>query len=479
MKRSLVFLFLVLLFPITLPIQVQAISRITQDLNDSPTFSWSKSYSFEHGSFAVAVQVPMALSFRGLPNKIMPGESFSVDIGMGFGTGAIFTVGGTSFSLDPVMPIFQDYLRQVDLTPIAALVVAAVSDLAADTVAPGAGEVIANIAYDLVRENTEMYLINQLLVDIGTNGPISTSMTSLDAWSGRSQPFSVSVSPTAQRGQTASLAFTYKYSLTLHIDFKDKLYNDGVVGSIFTKIASVLKLPWEPSLGFNLPTGQPSISSRVIIPDFTISASTSTINIRQGDSGDVTISLSPIDEFDSTVSLEAVGVPAGCLATFSSTSSVPPTSSAMRLSITLSAPEGSHTISIVGQGGGKTHQTSVTVVITTPPPSTPTPTISQYPSQPSQPENEQSSFPFIFIILVVLATIAFLGIALTRTRGRKRVSGIATPQEPSHRPIAYPSKQRPMYTTLPKGRQFCPFCGGRVGSKDRFCSNCGSLIINH
>lgn len=482
MKRGLVLLFLLSLFLITIPIQsqVQAVQRITPTVNDSPTFSWSKSYSFEHGSFAVAAQVPMGFSFTGLPNKIMPGESFSVDIGTGFGTGATLTVGGTSFSLDPAIPLFQQYVRQVDLRPVAKLVIYAVSDLA-NVIEPGSGLII-NAAADVVLRNTELYLINQFIIDIEPSGPISTSITSCDVWSGTLQTFSANVNPTAQRGQTASLAFKYRYVLTLHIDFANNLYESELVGWIFKKIASVLKLPWEPSLGFNLPTSQPSISSRVIIPDFTISASTSTINIRQGDSGDVTINLSPIDEFDSTVFLEAVGVPAGCLATFSSTSPVPPTSSTMRLSTTLSAPEGSHTISIVGEGGGKTYQTSVTVVITTPPPKptptpTPTQTLSQLLSPSSQSEGDQSLFLVVLITFGVLAAIVFLVIASTRSRERRRAFGITTPKESSFRPIVYSSKGRPMYI-IPKGKQFCPFCGGILGSKDKFCSNCGSSIGN-
>lgn len=101
-------------------------------------------------------------------------------------------------------------------------------------------------------------------------------------------------------------------------------------------------------------------------PNFTISASPTSLSVAAGGTGTSTISTTVSGGFNSAVSLSASGLPAGVTAAFSPASIAAPGSGSSTLTFTASstAATGTSTITINGSGGGVSHSTTVSLTIT-------------------------------------------------------------------------------------------------------------------
>jgi hypothetical protein len=101
-------------------------------------------------------------------------------------------------------------------------------------------------------------------------------------------------------------------------------------------------------------------------PDFSISASPSSVSAAQGASVNTTVSTSVSGGFNSAVSLSASGVPSGASATFTPASIAAPGSGSSTLKLSAgTAAAGTYTVTVTGTGGGKTHTTAVSFTVTT------------------------------------------------------------------------------------------------------------------
>lgn len=100
--------------------------------------------------------------------------------------------------------------------------------------------------------------------------------------------------------------------------------------------------------------------------DFTIASSPSSVSVTQGAFGTSTITTAVSGGFNAAVALTATGLPAGATAAFSPTSISAPGSGSSTLTLTTSAstPVGTYPITVTGTGGGKTHPTTVSLVVT-------------------------------------------------------------------------------------------------------------------
>jgi hypothetical protein len=100
-------------------------------------------------------------------------------------------------------------------------------------------------------------------------------------------------------------------------------------------------------------------------PDFTLSASPTSLSVTQGSSGTTTISTTVSGGFNSAVSLSASGLPAGVTASFSPTSLAAPGSGSSTLTLTASstATSGTATIMVSATGGSVTHTTTVSLTV--------------------------------------------------------------------------------------------------------------------
>lgn len=103
-------------------------------------------------------------------------------------------------------------------------------------------------------------------------------------------------------------------------------------------------------------------------PDFTISASPSSLSIRQGESAVASISIGSIGGFSDPVSLTAIGQPSGLTVTFTPSTVTPPrgssASSEVSVRVDSSTGTGSYSIMITGRSGTLSHSTTLTITVT-------------------------------------------------------------------------------------------------------------------
>src|SRR5947209_6734634 len=96
-------------------------------------------------------------------------------------------------------------------------------------------------------------------------------------------------------------------------------------------------------------------------PNFTLSASPSSLTVTQGTSGNSTVTVTPSGGFTGSVTLSASGLPSGVTATFGTN----PTTSTSVVTFTASstATTGTSTVTITGTSGTLTHTTTVALTI--------------------------------------------------------------------------------------------------------------------
>jgi hypothetical protein len=96
-------------------------------------------------------------------------------------------------------------------------------------------------------------------------------------------------------------------------------------------------------------------------PNFTLSASPSSLSVTQGSSGSSTITVTPSGGFTGSVSLSASGLPSGVTASFGTN----PTTSTSSVTFTASstATTGTSTVTITGTSGSLTHTTSISLTV--------------------------------------------------------------------------------------------------------------------
>jgi hypothetical protein len=99
-------------------------------------------------------------------------------------------------------------------------------------------------------------------------------------------------------------------------------------------------------------------------PDFSLSASPSSLTVTQGTSGTSTITVTPSNGFTGSVTLSASGLPSGVTATFGPN---PTTStSAVTLTASSTATTGTSTVTITGTSGSLTHTATISLTVNAP-----------------------------------------------------------------------------------------------------------------
>src|SRR5271157_1016389 len=101
-------------------------------------------------------------------------------------------------------------------------------------------------------------------------------------------------------------------------------------------------------------------------PNFTISASPSSLSIAQGNQGTSTITITISGGFNSAIGLSASGVPTGTTVSFSPQTILPPGAGRSTMTITVGATSvGTYPITVTGNGGGIQRNTTATLTVTT------------------------------------------------------------------------------------------------------------------
>jgi hypothetical protein len=108
-----------------------------------------------------------------------------------------------------------------------------------------------------------------------------------------------------------------------------------------------------------------TVTLTVTAPDYTISASPSSLHIQQGDHGTSTITTSIIGGFNSSITLSASGLPSNTTVSFSRNPIPAPGNGSSTMTITVGAktPTGTYPITVTGNGGGIQHNATVTLTV--------------------------------------------------------------------------------------------------------------------
>jgi subtilase family serine protease len=133
---------------------------------------------------------------------------------------------------------------------------------------------------------------------------------------------------------------------------------------------------YSATTGYDLATGWGSPNGTGLInalapgsttPNFTISASPSSVSVVQGSNGTSTIATAISGGFNSSVSLSAAGQPTGVTVSFNPTSIAAPGSgsSTMTMTVASTTATGTYPITVTGTGGGITQTATVTLTVTT------------------------------------------------------------------------------------------------------------------
>jgi len=101
-------------------------------------------------------------------------------------------------------------------------------------------------------------------------------------------------------------------------------------------------------------------------PNFTISASPSSLTVQQGNQGTSTITTTISGGFNSAISLSASGMPTGTTVSFNPNPIPAPGAGTSTMTITVgsSTPTGTYPITVTGSGGGIQQNTTVTLTVT-------------------------------------------------------------------------------------------------------------------
>jgi len=99
-------------------------------------------------------------------------------------------------------------------------------------------------------------------------------------------------------------------------------------------------------------------------PDFTITATPSSETVRRGSRATYTVSLAPVNGFNSSVSLSLSGCPSRSTCSFSPSSLTPPGNSTLTVSTTSQTQVKTFTLTISGTSGSLRHSTSVALTVT-------------------------------------------------------------------------------------------------------------------
>jgi hypothetical protein len=103
-------------------------------------------------------------------------------------------------------------------------------------------------------------------------------------------------------------------------------------------------------------------------PDFTVSASPSSLTITQGSNGTSTITITSLNGFNAATTLSASGLPSGVTAAFSTNPVTPPANGSATSTLTLTASgtatTGNATVTVTGTSGSLTHSTTIALTVT-------------------------------------------------------------------------------------------------------------------
>jgi len=111
-------------------------------------------------------------------------------------------------------------------------------------------------------------------------------------------------------------------------------------------------------------TARVTLSFTYASPDFSLQSSITTLSLRQGDSGKLTITALSLRGFNAPVNLTALNMPSGVAVQFSPASITPSGNAEATVAVSQTAPLGNFTITLLGVSGPTIHTVSFQLEIT-------------------------------------------------------------------------------------------------------------------
>jgi hypothetical protein len=198
-------------------------------------------------------------------------------------------------------------------------------------------------------------------------------------------------------------------------------------------------------------------------PDFGLTVSPSRLNVNRGQCGNLTITVTSINGFNSPVTLSVGGLPSGVTGRiYSSNILTPPAGGTATAVLTLcpapSATPGNYTIVLTGMSGSIVHTASATLGIPSPPPSPPISWIVWL-------------IIAMLLLSIALALLAFLLSGKGRRGARLVPAAAAGPVLPP--PILVPARGPQVRYVLPMPTVRCRYCGRVMPLHSVYCPFCG------
>jgi|GEM_PF-475013 len=135
----------------------------------------------------------------------------------------------------------------------------------------------------------------------------------------------------------------------------------GATSATFTVTTSAVAASASVTISATYGSTQTATLTVTAPPNFTLSASPSSLSITQGASGTSTITVTPQNGFSGSVSLSASGLPSGVTASFSPNPTT--TTSTLTLTASSTATTGTVTVTITGTSGSLTNTTTITLTV--------------------------------------------------------------------------------------------------------------------
>ncbi len=195
---------------------------------------------------------------------------------------------------------------------------------------------------------------NSVTVTQGNSGTSTITVTDVDGFSG-SVTLAASGLPSGVTATFSTNPTTSTSTLTLTAS---STATTGTATVTITGTSGSLTATTTVSLTVNSTTS----------PNFSVSASPTSVSVAQGSSGTSTITVTSTGGFDSATTLSASGLPSGVTAAFSTNPVTPPANGSATSTLTLtassSATVGTATVTITGTSGSTTNSTTISLTVT-------------------------------------------------------------------------------------------------------------------
>jgi len=184
---------------------------------------------------------------------------------------------------------------------------------------------------------------------------LSASPTSLAVTQGASGSSTITITPSGGFSSAVSLS-ALGMPTGVTASFASNALTLAASGTATTGTSTVTITGKSGTLSHTTTVGL-TVNAATVPPDFSLSASPTSLAVAQGASGSSTITVTPSNGFNSAVTFTAAGVPSGVTASFAS--------NALTLAASGTATTGTSTVTVTGKSGTLSHTTTVGLTVST------------------------------------------------------------------------------------------------------------------